>query len=247
MLAGASTRPFGTIWPGPYAPGGCYPGEKVGYAQDFERGGEARAYALYVLARNGRAPIGEPPVGMIGELLRDRLRQLAEHQIIDALRRRQGEADGMVFIPGGEFLRGRSHTLPDDDVKWFPVLLRDDRQGTAGAESRQPDLRARRVRRSLDPRGRHRRHRGRTRVVQRMAEWTVVVGRGTGTGRHIVGLTWKKSNGLSRCVDRQALCTVTWSRWNSLALWVSTAAGSRVAYMPYTNGNKLQPSWRVQA
>jgi uncharacterized protein YfaS (alpha-2-macroglobulin family) len=31
----------------------------VGYAQDFERGGEARAYALYVLARNGRAPIGE--------------------------------------------------------------------------------------------------------------------------------------------------------------------------------------------
>ncbi len=31
----------------------------VSYAQDFESGGEARAYALYVLARNGRAPIGE--------------------------------------------------------------------------------------------------------------------------------------------------------------------------------------------
>ena len=31
----------------------------ISYAQDFERGGEARAYALYVLARNGRAPIGE--------------------------------------------------------------------------------------------------------------------------------------------------------------------------------------------
>jgi uncharacterized protein YfaS (alpha-2-macroglobulin family) len=31
----------------------------IGYARDFERGGEARAYALYVLARNGRAPIGE--------------------------------------------------------------------------------------------------------------------------------------------------------------------------------------------
>jgi alpha-2-macroglobulin len=29
------------------------------YAQDFEKGGEARAYALYVLARNGRAPIGD--------------------------------------------------------------------------------------------------------------------------------------------------------------------------------------------
>jgi uncharacterized protein YfaS (alpha-2-macroglobulin family) len=31
----------------------------VSYAQDFDRGGEERAYALYVLARNGRAPIGE--------------------------------------------------------------------------------------------------------------------------------------------------------------------------------------------
>jgi uncharacterized protein YfaS (alpha-2-macroglobulin family) len=31
----------------------------IGYAQDFESGGEARAYALYVLARNGRAPVGE--------------------------------------------------------------------------------------------------------------------------------------------------------------------------------------------
>ncbi len=29
------------------------------YAQDFESGGEPRAYALYVLARNGRAPVGE--------------------------------------------------------------------------------------------------------------------------------------------------------------------------------------------
>ena len=27
--------------------------------QDFEKGGEDRAYALYVLARNGRAPIGD--------------------------------------------------------------------------------------------------------------------------------------------------------------------------------------------
>lgn len=31
----------------------------VGYVSDFEKGGEKRAYALYVLARNGRAPIGE--------------------------------------------------------------------------------------------------------------------------------------------------------------------------------------------
>ena len=31
----------------------------ISYAQDFDKGGEDRAYALYVLARNGRAPIGE--------------------------------------------------------------------------------------------------------------------------------------------------------------------------------------------
>jgi iron(II)-dependent oxidoreductase len=34
---------------------------------------------------------------------------------------------GMVFIPGGDYLRGRSHTLPDDHLKWFPALLQDDR------------------------------------------------------------------------------------------------------------------------
>ena len=33
----------------------------------------------------------------------------------------------MVFIPGGEFLRGRSHALPDDDLKWWPTLMKDDR------------------------------------------------------------------------------------------------------------------------
>lgn len=33
---------------------------------------------------------------------------------------------GMVFVPGGEYLRGRSHKLPDDGLKWFPVLLQDE-------------------------------------------------------------------------------------------------------------------------
>lgn len=33
---------------------------------------------------------------------------------------------GMVFIPGGEYLRGRSHALPDDGLKWVPTLLKDD-------------------------------------------------------------------------------------------------------------------------
>jgi sulfatase modifying factor 1 len=32
----------------------------------------------------------------------------------------------MVFIPGGEFVRGRTHALPDDGLKWFPELLKDD-------------------------------------------------------------------------------------------------------------------------
>ncbi|MCS7026615.1 MAG: formylglycine-generating enzyme family protein [Bryobacteraceae bacterium] len=34
---------------------------------------------------------------------------------------------GMVFIPGGEFLRGRSYALPDDGLKWVPEVLMDDR------------------------------------------------------------------------------------------------------------------------
>jgi formylglycine-generating enzyme required for sulfatase activity len=34
---------------------------------------------------------------------------------------------GMVFIPGGEFRRGRSHSLPDDGLKWYPTLVQDDR------------------------------------------------------------------------------------------------------------------------
>ena len=30
-------------------------------------------------------------------------------------------------IPAGEFQQGRSHALPDDGLKWFPELLKDDR------------------------------------------------------------------------------------------------------------------------
>lgn len=33
---------------------------------------------------------------------------------------------GMVFIPGGEFQRGRSHKLPDDGLKWVPEVMKDD-------------------------------------------------------------------------------------------------------------------------
>jgi len=39
---------------------------------------------------------------------------------------RAGEP-GMVFIPAGDFLRGRTHALPDDGLKWYPTLLKDDR------------------------------------------------------------------------------------------------------------------------
>jgi formylglycine-generating enzyme required for sulfatase activity len=34
---------------------------------------------------------------------------------------------GMVQIAGGEFARGRTHGLPDDNLKWWPELLQDDR------------------------------------------------------------------------------------------------------------------------
>jgi formylglycine-generating enzyme len=33
----------------------------------------------------------------------------------------------MVFIPGGEFFRGRSQVLSDDNLKWYPTLMKDDR------------------------------------------------------------------------------------------------------------------------
>ena len=33
---------------------------------------------------------------------------------------------GMVNIPAGEFLRGRSHPWPDYDVKWYPNPAKDD-------------------------------------------------------------------------------------------------------------------------
>jgi iron(II)-dependent oxidoreductase len=33
---------------------------------------------------------------------------------------------GMVFVPGGEFLRGRSHANPDAELKWYPNPLKDD-------------------------------------------------------------------------------------------------------------------------
>ncbi len=37
------------------------------------------------------------------------------------------QSSDMVEIPGGEFERGRSHSLPDDGLKWVPELVRDDR------------------------------------------------------------------------------------------------------------------------
>ncbi len=32
----------------------------------------------------------------------------------------------MVKIAAGEFLRGRSHKLPDDGLKWYPTIMKDD-------------------------------------------------------------------------------------------------------------------------
>lgn len=39
----------------------------------------------------------------------------------------QAQQEPMVRIPAGPFEMGRSHELPDDHLKWFPQLLRDDR------------------------------------------------------------------------------------------------------------------------
>lgn len=33
---------------------------------------------------------------------------------------------GMVFVPGGDFLRGRTHDWPDTRLKWYPNPLKDD-------------------------------------------------------------------------------------------------------------------------
>src|SRR5690348_6526089 len=37
---------------------------------------------------------------------------------------------GMVFIPGGEYSRGRAHDHPDSNLPYYPNPLRDDRPVT---------------------------------------------------------------------------------------------------------------------
>lgn len=54
------------------------------------------------------------------------LSALGADRVVRAPGSNKGHA-GMAFIPAGEFLRGRSHSLPDDSLKWFPTLLKDDR------------------------------------------------------------------------------------------------------------------------
>lgn len=38
-----------------------------------------------------------------------------------------GAEDGMTFVPGGVYQRGRTHALPDDGLKWYPEVMKDDR------------------------------------------------------------------------------------------------------------------------
>lgn len=38
-----------------------------------------------------------------------------------------GQVSGTAPVPEGTFEMGRAHALPDDGLKWFPHLLRDDR------------------------------------------------------------------------------------------------------------------------
>ncbi len=92
----------------------------LGYVQDFEKGGESRAYALYVLARNGRAPMGDlkyyvdtrlerftsplsqAQLGAALALVGDKER--AEKAFKAALARMDDKADATLFdVPRGDY------------------------------------------------------------------------------------------------------------------------------------------------
>jgi regulation of enolase protein 1 (concanavalin A-like superfamily) len=78
----------------------------------------------------------------------------------------------------------------------------------------------------------------------------------TGTGSDIwnatdqfqfVYTTLNSDGGVTaRLLSQSGGSTDGWAKTGTM-LRESTAAGSRCAYMPYTNGNKFEPSWRVQA
>ena len=75
----------------------------IAYAEDFEKGGEDRAYALYVLARNGRAPIGD--LRYYADTRLDRFSSAAR-QGPD----RRGAGDDGRQDAGGAGVRGRAAT-----------------------------------------------------------------------------------------------------------------------------------------
>ena len=72
----------------------------ISYAQDFSSGGESRAYALYVLARNGRAPIGELRY-FVDTKLDDFTTPLAQAQLGAALAMMGDKARAEVALQGG--------------------------------------------------------------------------------------------------------------------------------------------------
>ena len=122
----------------------------IAYAEDFEKGGEDRAYALYVLARNGRAPIGElryyadtrldrfstplakAQIGAALAMLGDKPR--AERAFASALGGLNGDlADERLRLPRRLRLRSARQRGPGD------ARRRDQDHDDRGAEARQRD------------------------------------------------------------------------------------------------------------
>jgi uncharacterized protein YfaS (alpha-2-macroglobulin family) len=119
----------------------------LAYAQDFEKGGEARAYALYVLARNNRAPVGDLRYYVDTRL--DRFATpLAKAQLGAALalmgdRERAGRAFGSALA---DLDAAASHTQLDGARADYGSLVRDGAgiltlaAETGMAKERQADL-----------------------------------------------------------------------------------------------------------
>lgn len=118
----------------------------LAYAQDFEKGGEDRAYALYVLARNGRAPVGD--LRYYADTRLERFATpLAKAHIAAALALIGDQARaGSAFAAALAGLEGTDIKALDASRRDYGSLVRDGAgvltlaAETGVAKDRQPDL-----------------------------------------------------------------------------------------------------------